>query len=191
MRFTPPVPIHEYIPWLCRVAPRNAVALAPLIEGPFNESKSELKWLEYATIGLPTVASQTGPYRRAVSPGSDGLLAQSNGAWRKAVAGLLEAPQRQQEIVSAAQARVHGEYDASKRACDWIETYDSLFGSQLWVPPTSNAEVSIAHGQGRNSNKRPLLCWLGQVASETIDGFAERLPTRSTDTEVAIHAKVS
>jgi glycosyltransferase involved in cell wall biosynthesis len=51
------------------------VNLAPLEVGnPFCEAKSELKYFEAALAGVPTIASPTGPYRRAIRHGETGFL---------------------------------------------------------------------------------------------------------------------
>jgi glycosyltransferase involved in cell wall biosynthesis len=61
------------------------VGLAPLRPSPFNRSKSEIKFLEYGARGIVTVASNTGPYERAIRPGVDGWLVDRPHEW----AGIL------------------------------------------------------------------------------------------------------
>ena len=70
------------------------VALVPLQPNAFNEAKSWLKGLEAAALGVPFVASPTGPYRALVDEGA-GTLATSPDEWARLVTLLaLEADER-------------------------------------------------------------------------------------------------
>ena len=59
------VPVTEFPDRLMRE--RFDIALAPLAANPFNEARSNLKFLEYSLAGAATVASAVGPF-------SDGRL---------------------------------------------------------------------------------------------------------------------
>ena len=60
--------------------PRWAAGLAPLEDTPFNRAKSDLKFLEYSALGLPTVASRVTPYLGIDAHG--GVLADNSDALR-------------------------------------------------------------------------------------------------------------
>jgi glycosyltransferase involved in cell wall biosynthesis len=65
---------------------RFAVNLAPLEAGnPFCEAKSELKYFEAGLVGVPTIASPSGPYRRAIVDGVTGCLAETEEEWYQAL----------------------------------------------------------------------------------------------------------
>jgi glycosyltransferase involved in cell wall biosynthesis len=64
------------------------VGIVPLELTPFNEAKSWLKGLEMAALGVPFVASPTGPYRSLAALGP-GLLADSPKAWKGTVGELI------------------------------------------------------------------------------------------------------
>jgi glycosyltransferase involved in cell wall biosynthesis len=66
------------------------VGLAPLRASVFNQSKSELKFLEYAARGAVTIASNFGPYARTVQPGVTGLLADQPHEWTAALRQLRD-----------------------------------------------------------------------------------------------------
>ncbi len=51
------------------------IGIAPLQQNKFNQAKSNLRWLEYSTLGIPTVATQIEPYNRSISHGTTGFLA--------------------------------------------------------------------------------------------------------------------
>lgn len=68
--------------------------LAPLIEGPFNESKSPIKWSEAALLDVPTLASPSEPFQESISHGVTGMLATSPDDWREALEEAISEPER-------------------------------------------------------------------------------------------------
>ncbi len=72
---------------------RFDINLAPLeLANPFCEAKSELKWWEAALVEVPTIASPTGPFSRAIEDGRTGLLADGEAAWAEALERLAADP---------------------------------------------------------------------------------------------------
>jgi glycosyltransferase involved in cell wall biosynthesis/uncharacterized protein YbaR (Trm112 family) len=72
------VPLHELPDEMARFD----VNLAPLEFGnAYCEAKSELKFFEAALVEVPTIASPTGPFRRAMDHGRTGFLAASADDW--------------------------------------------------------------------------------------------------------------
>lgn len=63
------------------------VGIVPLKMSMFNESKSTLKGLEMASVGVPFVASPTGPYRGLCEHA--GILAAKPRDWEKALTRLV------------------------------------------------------------------------------------------------------
>jgi len=66
------------------------VAIAPLLAGPFNVSKSDIKFLEYSAFGFPGVYSASHAYNSVVH-GETGLLADVDD-FGQSVLQLLESP---------------------------------------------------------------------------------------------------
>lgn len=82
---------------------RFAINLAPLQGGNiFCEAKSELKFFEAALVSVPTIASPTGPYRRAITPGVTGCLAETRQDWHRALHHLITDAQARQDMARAA-----------------------------------------------------------------------------------------
>lgn len=50
------------------------IGLAPLLDTPFNRSRSDVKFLEYAFFGIVPVLQKTGPYLDVVIDGKTGFL---------------------------------------------------------------------------------------------------------------------
>jgi glycosyltransferase involved in cell wall biosynthesis len=66
------------------------VSLAPLRPSVFNMSKSPLRCLEAAALGIPVVASDYGPYAAFVRDGETGLLARWPHQWMRHLRDLLD-----------------------------------------------------------------------------------------------------
>jgi glycosyltransferase involved in cell wall biosynthesis len=66
------------------------VALAPLRPSPFNRSKSAIRCLEAAALGIPVIASGFGPYAEFVRRGETGLLVNRPHEWGKHLRTLLD-----------------------------------------------------------------------------------------------------
>jgi glycosyltransferase involved in cell wall biosynthesis len=125
MKFDKPVTIQEYVPWFSGTFLAD-IAVAPLEDNDFNASKSELKWIENSALGIPTIASKVGPYKRAIRHGEDGLLCTYKNSWRRALDELISSPERRKQIGDAARERAHQDYDSEKRAPEWLHLYEAI-----------------------------------------------------------------
>ena len=86
---------------------RFDVNLAPLLVGnPFCETKSELKYFEAALADVCTVASPTGPFRRAITHGRTGFLATTAEEWYAAITMLLDDAALRRRMARAARRDV-------------------------------------------------------------------------------------
>lgn len=73
------------------------IGLAPLIDSTFNRSKSAIKALEYAALGIPVVASDVEPYRNFVIDGETGFLVSNDWDWGRRLHQLTnDAAMREQ-----------------------------------------------------------------------------------------------
>jgi glycosyltransferase involved in cell wall biosynthesis len=77
-----------------------SLAIAPLASTQFNESKSDIKYLDYAMFGAAGLFSASAAYS-SVDDGETGLIVQPGG-WAAAVAELLDDKQRARRIASNA-----------------------------------------------------------------------------------------
>ena len=89
----------DYVSYLNALQSRTRwdVAIAPLLKCKFNESKSDIKFLEYAMLGIPGVYSESEAYS-TVTNGELGVPARSI-EFGRAVCDLLDAPERRRIIV--------------------------------------------------------------------------------------------
>lgn len=101
------------------------IGLAPLAKLRFNESKSHIKALEYAALGIPVIASDFGPYHDFVIDGVTGFLCRSKTQWRERLRELAsDADLRESMGVKArelaAQHTIEGNWQR------WDEVYRRL-----------------------------------------------------------------
>jgi glycosyltransferase involved in cell wall biosynthesis len=64
------------------------IGLAPLVPSVFSDSKSAIKALEYAALGIPVIASDTPAYRGFVIHGVTGFLVRYDHEWLKYLSEL-------------------------------------------------------------------------------------------------------
>jgi len=112
---------RNFVPWLREQSARFHFAIAPLRDTAFNASKSSLKGLEYAGLGLPTLASDTEVYRPlAQNAPHIQLVANDTGAWVEALNARITAGAANRADGAELRAWVeeHGLMDNSLRAYD-------------------------------------------------------------------------
>jgi glycosyltransferase involved in cell wall biosynthesis len=96
---------------------RFDVNLAPLEVGNlFCEAKSELKYFEAALAGVCTIASPTGPYRRAIKDNVTGILALEEADWYNAISRLADDEGLRTRLARAALYDVLWKYGSDRRA---------------------------------------------------------------------------
>jgi glycosyltransferase involved in cell wall biosynthesis len=103
------------------------VNLAPLSPGSrFNEAKSAIKWLEAALVGTPTVASPTEPYREAIEPGRNGLLASTQEEWVAALRVLVSDPAQRRRLGARAQRDALLQWSPHVQAHEYLRILQSV-----------------------------------------------------------------
>jgi glycosyltransferase involved in cell wall biosynthesis len=98
---------------------RAEVALAPLKNNVFNNSKSDLKFLEYSVMGIPTVASNTLPYSDVIEHEMNGFLAVAPSDWFNAIVTCLDNKEKRIPVIQAARDEVAKNYDIRKVSEEW------------------------------------------------------------------------
>ena len=109
------------VPWrkLPGLLAQLDINLAPLvINNPFSQSKSEIKYMEAGLVAVPTIASPTAAFRFAIRQGENGLLAADETEWVMHLANLVADPVHRQMLGDAARRCVLDEYHPNKRAAE-------------------------------------------------------------------------
>jgi O-antigen biosynthesis protein len=124
-----------YISWreLPYLIAKVDINLAPLeMDNPFCQAKSEIKFVEAALVGTPTVATPTDAYRYAIAPGVNGLWAASTEEWIEALTLLIRQPERSRALGEAARQRVYESYRPEQRGLELLALLKTLADD---IPP--------------------------------------------------------
>lgn len=117
IQFLGPVEPEAYFRLIKHV--RAEVGLAPLTNNWFNMAKSNIKWMENAMIGMPTVASDVRPYSDTISPGEDGFLCSTTDEWKTAIDNCLDDERLRKRTVENARKHVRNFFDIANVADQW------------------------------------------------------------------------
>jgi glycosyltransferase involved in cell wall biosynthesis len=128
---------HPFVPWreLPALLARFDINLAPLVmDNPFGQSKSEIKYMEAGLVQVPTIASPTGAYRFAIRHGENGFLAASQQEWTEALRRLVDRPDLRRATGESAYADVLQRYHPATRAAELLATLDQISRQFLSAP---------------------------------------------------------
>jgi hypothetical protein len=120
------------------------VGIAPLVDAPFNHCKSDMKFQEYAALGIAGVYADLPPYRGRVRHGENGLLAADTNQW---VEGL------ERLIGSAVLRRTMARAAADDILTGWRGAESGKRPGELWeqILEQVSAEVRSGAPAARNS----------------------------------------
>lgn len=105
---------------------RMDIGLAPLVPCTFANSKSFLKVLEYAGLGIPSVASATGPYPDFIRHGENGFLALSEADWLEYLSLLASDDALRGKLGAQAKADARN-WTIGANWQLWADAYTGLF----------------------------------------------------------------
>jgi glycosyltransferase involved in cell wall biosynthesis len=108
---------QEYLKYLSECD----VNIAPLEPGEFNDAKSNIKYLEASSVKVPSVCSPRQAFTTAISNGIDGLLADGDDEWERALATLIEDGDLRKRIGVAAYAKVMSAYSPQHIASAYVQ----------------------------------------------------------------------
>jgi glycosyltransferase involved in cell wall biosynthesis len=107
------------------------IAIIPLKRTRFNDTgKSNLKFLEFAAINVPCVASKTPVYSDVIH-GETGLVCKRDADFEKHIDALINSQELRHKIAKNAYKYVKENYDMSIRVSDWANLYRKLFWESM------------------------------------------------------------
>ena len=92
------------------------IAIAPLKAGVFADCKSEIKWLEAACLGVPSVVSNTAIYAEVIDHNKTGYIAATSEEWLKYLSELAQSKAFREQVGQAAQQYVNQAYGSKAMA---------------------------------------------------------------------------
>lgn len=123
------------------------INLAPLLmDNPFSQSKSEIKYMEAAMVGVPTIASATDAYRHAIDNGVNGYAAANEQEFEAALTSLVSSRELRGQMGYKALEHVQREYYPEARAADLAELlsgFPQLEGVLYGIDNHPSAEARV------------------------------------------------
>lgn len=99
-----------------------SIGVAPLVDNAFNRCKSNLRWLEYSALGIPTVASRVGPYQ-CIRDNVTGYYANDPHEWYTKLRTLIQRQALRKRIGDNAHRTVKRSFNPDI----WAAYYAKLF----------------------------------------------------------------
>jgi glycosyltransferase involved in cell wall biosynthesis len=102
------------------------IGLAPISKTDFNDCRSELKWVEYSSQKMATVASPWGPYKRSMKDGVTGLLADEPKDWFQALSTLIEDSTLRERIGTQAYKECRKKFNLDFTVDKWVGVFQEV-----------------------------------------------------------------
>lgn len=108
------------------------IGIAPLVDCNFNRSKSNLRWLEYSALNIPTIATNIGHYSQTVNEGQDGILVgNTKEEWGSALRTLVIDQTAREQLGRQAGKRVRKDYNVSKNSPKYLKLLKNICNSNV------------------------------------------------------------
>lgn len=116
-----------FIRWLKRIVDWD-IAIAPLENNEINKSKSEIKYLEYTSLGIAGIYSNFGAYSEAIKNNKNGILINENtiDEWESALKNLIENKNLRKNIVKNAIIDISNNYSIESTVSLWNQIFNEL-----------------------------------------------------------------
>lgn len=103
------------------------VGIAPLRDAEFNRVKSNLRWLEYSALKIPTIASRIYPFEKSISNNKDGLVVGNSAKeWYEAMRGLIVDKGKRTAIGEAAYKKVKKDFNMDEVAKTYLSVLKNI-----------------------------------------------------------------
>jgi glycosyltransferase involved in cell wall biosynthesis len=145
VRHFPLISWRQLPDWLAQFS----INLAPLVvDNPFAQSKSEIKYMEAALVHVPTVASPTEAFQYAIRSGENGFIARSPKEWAETLENLIINPDLRKDTGDQAYLDVLSRYHPVVRSMELVNTLNQIVQSaqinpliQTLVPHASQLQI--------------------------------------------------
>jgi hypothetical protein len=138
------------------------IGIAPLEDTPFNRSRSDIKFLEYAVHGAVPVVQASGPYLLSVKQGRTGFLFNTPDELISALDSLVSDASARTSVSASAREYVLQERNCIERGKDRVEFYRGLIaegnsGDGLLGDRVTNTFARLCNYAGAKKTCRHLL----------------------------------
>lgn len=111
------------------------IGIAPLVDCNFNRSKSNLRWLEYSGLKIPTVATDISHFSQSIQNGRDGFLVKNNDPkeWFHILDSLIQAQALREDMGNQAYKRVKHDFNVKRNAPRYLRILKEVAGESVAV----------------------------------------------------------
>jgi glycosyltransferase involved in cell wall biosynthesis len=133
-----------FVNWLTTMQPRWHIGLAPLLDTAFNRSKSPIKAMDYAALGLTVLASDVPAYRGSIADGPAGQLVANDPAnWHAAIDWLIRNQALRESLMVQARQAFLGGATLASHADIRLAAWQRLLPARL---REASAALTMPHG---------------------------------------------
>lgn len=131
------IEVHDWVdielyPWVFKTLNAD-IGICPLENTKFNAAKSEIKWVEYSALKIPTIASAVRPYQVAIDEGKTGFLSRNAKDWVENLSKLIEGKELREDMGEEARKRIKDIYDVDKHMGIYKNAFLGCFGRELVI----------------------------------------------------------
>ena len=120
-----------------------SINLAVLTPGDVADCKSEIKWLEAAMMGVPSVVTATATYKDVIRDGETGVIVSSPKHWFAAIDELIGAPAKRRSIGMRARQEVLKTYSLHSLSANIAAIFEQATGGAVAVRRTRVLVVNV------------------------------------------------
>jgi tetratricopeptide (TPR) repeat protein len=153
-RYTPPGTLADYLAFLETLD----IGIAPMLGTAYNQCRSDVKYLEYASRGVVPVLSRIAPYLAHAVDGETAFLFQDTAELGAILSRLVSAPDERQRVARRARAYVAQERMEARGAQARLALYQDLRPSReprpaLDVPTVKEQADSESYDVARTAEE--------------------------------------
>lgn len=113
------------------------IGIAPLVDNKFNRAKSNLRYLEYSALGIPTVASNVGHFAQTITHGIDGFLCTRPEDFVIHLNDLIRDKKYRKRIAAGARAKIAKDFNVDINVRKYVEVIEEIIARGDFKKPPS------------------------------------------------------
>lgn len=126
------------------------IGIAPLEDNLFNETKSDIKWLDYTAVGAASLLSDVPPYYEAKRLGLAEVVASDTDSWVTALERLIDSAEYRQDLARRSYQYLCEVATQETQAYRWVNILKQVLPEKLAAvfdsySPQYQSPLTIAH----------------------------------------------
>lgn len=102
------------------------IGIAPLRDNNFNRAKSNLRWLEYSALKMPSVVSKVRPFKESVVHNHTGLICSGQKEWYLALKELIQSKEQRMRLGENARREVEKNFNMDLWAGEYRKVLEEI-----------------------------------------------------------------